>query len=56
MKITKIDDTLIENMLDKQKVKEQIRALEEEFFYIIGEDSGKKAGEIVQAILKELKL
>ena len=33
-----------------------IISLEEEFWHIIGEDDSRKAGEIVQAILKELKL
>jgi hypothetical protein len=40
----------------KQRVKEQIIALEEEFWHIISEDDTDKAHEIVKAILKELKL
>ena len=45
-----------ELLVVKQKVKEQIIALEEEFWHIIGEDNNDKAHEIVKAILKELKL
>lgn len=42
--------------LSKQRTKEMITSFEEEFFHIIGEDSGKKTQQIVQALLKELKL